>query len=159
MSLSSSVATATDNTSRLGYKHVCVSYLHLASHVYQYQEVIRHTDTHTRSLTHIIILFFLAQLHLSFNTNSSGEWKFQILLNQKRKSQACHKQTKEGVRRHKGSKSKYSQVNFTWLSHSLIIYHKQQLSQHKIVLFLFPPHFQLEFKWRMKVPNITESKT
>ena len=33
---------------------------------------------------------------------------------------------------------------------------------HKIVLFFlaqFPPLFQLEFKWRMKVPNIIESKT
>ena len=35
----------------------------------------------------------------------SGEWKFHILLNQKRKSQESHKQTKEEIRRHKGSKS------------------------------------------------------
>ena len=26
----------TENTSRLGYKHVCVNYLHLACHDYQY---------------------------------------------------------------------------------------------------------------------------
>ena len=40
MSSSDYVATATENASRLGYKHVCVNYLHLASHDYQYQEVI-----------------------------------------------------------------------------------------------------------------------
>ena len=88
MSSSDSVATATENASRLGYKHVCVNYLHVASHDYQYQEVIQHTHTHTHphthSLTHSIVLFFLAQL---------------------------------------------------------------------------PSLFQHEFKWRMKVPNIIESKT
>ena len=64
MSLSDSVATATENTSRLGYKHVSVNYLHVASHDYQYQEVIQHTHIHphTRSLTHRMVLFFLAQL-------------------------------------------------------------------------------------------------
>ena len=61
------------------------------------------THTLTKSFS-----FFSLNSHLSFNTNSSGEWKFQILLNQKHKSQACHKQTKDGVRRHKGSKSQYS---------------------------------------------------
>ena len=80
MPLSNSGATATENASRLGYKHVCVNYLHVASH--DYQEVIQHTHTHP--LTHKIILFFLTQL---------------------------------------------------------------------------PPLFQHKFKWRMKVPNITESKT
>ena len=81
---SDSLATATENASRLGYKHVCVNYLHVASH--DYQEVIQHTHTHTSThpLTQKIILFFLAQL---------------------------------------------------------------------------PPLFQHKFKWRMKVPNITESKT
>ena len=46
MSLSDSVATATEKASRLGYKHVCINYLHVASHDYQYQEVIQHTHTH-----------------------------------------------------------------------------------------------------------------
>ena len=41
MSSSDSVATATENARRLGYKHVCVNYLHVASHDYQYQEVIQ----------------------------------------------------------------------------------------------------------------------
>ena len=45
-----SVATATENASRLGYKHVCVNYLHVASH--DYQEVIQHTHTHIHTLTH-----------------------------------------------------------------------------------------------------------
>ena len=98
----------TENASRLGYEHVCGNYLHMASH--DYQEVIQHTHTHphTHSLTESFY-FFSLNSHLSFNTNSSGEWKFQIL-NQKHMSQACHihKQTKEGVRRHKGSKSQYS---------------------------------------------------
>ena len=40
MSSSDSVATATENASRSGYKHVCVNYLHVVSHDYQYQEVI-----------------------------------------------------------------------------------------------------------------------
>ena len=86
MSSSDSVVTTTENASRLGYKHVCVNYLHVASHDYQYQNVVQqtHTHPHTRSLIHRIILFFLAQL---------------------------------------------------------------------------PPLFQHEFKWRMKVPNIIESKT
>ena len=52
MSSSDSVATITENASRLGYKHVCVNYLHVASHVYQYQEVIQHTHTHTSTHTH-----------------------------------------------------------------------------------------------------------
>ena len=38
MSSSDSVATATENASRLGYKHASVNYLHVASH--DYQEVI-----------------------------------------------------------------------------------------------------------------------
>ena len=81
-----------------------------------------HTDTHphSHSLTKSFC-FFLAQLPPLFQHEfkiSSGEWKFQILLNQKHKSQACHKQTKERVRRHKGSKSQYSLANFIWLSHS-----------------------------------------
>ena len=76
-----SVATATENASRLGYKHVCVNYLHVASH--DYQEVIQHTHTHIHTLTESFY-FFLAQL---------------------------------------------------------------------------PPLFQHKFKWRMKVPNIIESKT
>ena len=54
-----SVATATENASRLGYKHVCVNYLHVASH--DYQEAIQHKHTSTHSLTHEIVLFFLAQ--------------------------------------------------------------------------------------------------
>ena len=73
MSSSDSVATATDNASRLGYtEHVCVNYLHVASHDYQYQEVIQHIHTLAHSLTESFY-FFLLNSHLSFNTNSSGE--------------------------------------------------------------------------------------
>ena len=36
---SDSVAIATENASRLGYKHACVNYLHVASRDYQYQEL------------------------------------------------------------------------------------------------------------------------
>ena len=52
MSSSVSVFTAPENASRLGFKHVCVNYLYVASH--DYQEVIQHTDTHTHihTLTH-----------------------------------------------------------------------------------------------------------
>ena len=50
MSSSNSVATATENGSRLRYKHVCVNYLHVASH--DYQEVIQHIHTHIHTLTH-----------------------------------------------------------------------------------------------------------
>ena len=50
MSSSDSVTTAAENSSRLGYKHVCVNYLHVASHDYQYQEVIQHTHTHPHTL-------------------------------------------------------------------------------------------------------------
>ena len=32
-----------ENVSRLGYKHICVNYLHVASH--DYEEVIQHTHT------------------------------------------------------------------------------------------------------------------
>ena len=112
MSLSDSVATAAENASRLGYKHVCVNYLHVASDDYhcisirKWSSTHTHTHPHTRSQNRSI--FFSLNSHLSFNMNLSGEGKFQILLNQKRKSQACHKQTKEGVRRHKGLKSQYS---------------------------------------------------
>ena len=82
---SDSAATATENDSRLGYKHVCVNYLHVASR--DYQEVIQHPHTPTHSLTHKIVLFFL------------------------------------------------------------LLFAPQ-----------LPPLFQHEFKWRMKVPNIIESK-
>ena len=75
MSLSDSAATATGNASRLGYKHICVNYLHVASH--DYQEVMQHTHKQTYTLTHEIVLFFLfffsISSHLSFNTNSTGE--------------------------------------------------------------------------------------
>ena len=47
MSSNDSVATATENASRLGYKHVCVNYLHVASH--DYQKLIQHTHTHTHT--------------------------------------------------------------------------------------------------------------
>ena len=42
---SDSVATATENASGLGYKHVCVNYLHVSSLDYQYREVIQHTSS------------------------------------------------------------------------------------------------------------------
>ena len=109
MSSSDSVATTTENPSRLGYKHVCINYLHKCMASHDCQKVIQHTHTHPHTHT-LTESFYFSPLnsHLSFNTNSSGEWKFQIWLNQKHKSQACHKQTKEGVRRHKGLKSQYS---------------------------------------------------
>ena len=66
MSLSDSVATATENaSSRLGYKYVCINYLHMAFHDYRYQEVIQHTHTHIHTLAHSLtesFYFFLAQL-------------------------------------------------------------------------------------------------
>ena len=102
MSSSNYVATATEDTSRLGYKHVCVNDLNMVSH--DYQKVIQHTDsdthTHTHPHTHSLTVtesfyFFSLNSHLSFNTKSSGEWKFQILFNKKHKPQASHKQTKE----------------------------------------------------------------
>ena len=104
--MSSSNSVATQLRMLAGYKHVGVNYLHVVSQ--DYQEVIQHTYTrpHTHSVTESFY-FFSLNIHLSFNTNSSGEWKFQILLNQKRKSQACHKQTKDGVWKHKGLKSQY----------------------------------------------------
>ena len=46
MPSSNSVATTTEKANRLGYKHVCVNYLHMASHDCQYQEAIRQTHTH-----------------------------------------------------------------------------------------------------------------
>ena len=67
MLLSNSVATATENastSSRLGYKHVCINYLHVASH--DYQEVNQHTHTH--SLIHKIILFFSCSAPTSLST-------------------------------------------------------------------------------------------
>ena len=66
---SDSVATATENASRLGYKHVCVNYLHVASH--DYQEVIQHTHISTRLLTESFY-FSSHNSHHSFNTNSNG---------------------------------------------------------------------------------------
>ena len=44
----------TENASRLGYKHVCVNYLHVAYQ--EYQIVIQHTHTHTHTHTHAAIL-------------------------------------------------------------------------------------------------------
>ena len=64
MSSSDSVATATENASRLGYKHVCVNYLHVASH--DYQKVIQHTHTHTHPHTHSLtesFYFFSLYFH------------------------------------------------------------------------------------------------
>ena len=48
MSSSDSVAAATENTSRLGYKHICVNYLHVACHDYKYLDTHTHTHPHTR---------------------------------------------------------------------------------------------------------------
>ena len=127
---SDSVATATENASKLGYKHVCVNHTwHLMtirwSSTHTHWHTFSDTDTHsltkssalitctwhlmtirwsdpahTHTLTHIewhthsltkSFYFYSLNSHLSFNTNSSGLWKLQILLNQKHKSQACHK--------------------------------------------------------------------
>ena len=76
MPSSDSVATATENASRLGYKHVCVNYLHVASH--DYQKVIQHTDTHTstHSLAHRIILLFFALLLPLFQ--HEFEWRMKV---------------------------------------------------------------------------------
>ena len=60
MSSSDSVVTATENASRLGHKHVCVSYFHVASH--DYQEVIQHT----RDTSHL----FNFKTHKDHFTNS-----------------------------------------------------------------------------------------
>ena len=58
-----SVATATENANRLDHKHVCVNYLHVASHDYQYQEVIQHTHTHIHTLAHSLTesFYFFSQ--------------------------------------------------------------------------------------------------
>ena len=83
MSSSDSVAIATENASRLGYKHVCVNYLHVASH--DYQEVIQHTQTHTHSFTKSFSFF--AQLPPLFQhefTEMENESSKYI------KSKTCH---------------------------------------------------------------------
>ena len=129
MSSSDSEATATENASRLGYKHVCVNYVHVTSH--DCQEVIQHTHTHTHthstplhstplhstplhsthslthSLTHRIVLFFVSQLPPLFQHEFKWRMKVPNIIESKHKSQACHKQTKEGVKRYKGPKSQY----------------------------------------------------
>ena len=65
MSSSDSVAIATENASSLGYKHVCVNYLHVTSH--DYQEVNqKHTSTH--SLIHKIVWFFSCSAPTSLST-------------------------------------------------------------------------------------------
>ena len=74
-----SVSTATENVSRLGYKHICVNYLHVASHDYDsYEKVIQHTDSETHTSTHSLtesltelFYFFSLNSRLSFNTNSN----------------------------------------------------------------------------------------
>ena len=110
-----------------------------------------HTHTSTHSLTHSQTRsIFLAQLP-PVNMNSSGEWKFQILLNQKHKSQARHKQTKEGVRRHKGLKSQYSQVNFIWLSHS-----PRRLTS---LFFSGPQPRSMHFHWCLSSNSASRSAT
>ena len=94
MSSSDSVSTATENASRLGYKHVCVNYLHVASHDYQYQEVIQHTHTHTyththtRSLIHRIVLFFSRSTPTSLSTRIQVENESSKYYWIKNKSQA-----------------------------------------------------------------------
>jgi len=107
MSSSDSVVTATENASRLGYKHLCVNYLHVASH--DYQEVIQHTHTSTLSLTHRIVLFFSRSTPTSLSTriqleNESSKYYWIKNISHKH----VIRQTKEGVRRHKGSTSQYS---------------------------------------------------
>ena len=56
-----------ENDSRIGYKHVCVNYLHMVSH--DYQEVIQHTHTHPH--THKIILFLIFLISHSAPTSLS----------------------------------------------------------------------------------------
>ena len=72
MSLSDSVATVTENISRLGYKHVCVNYLHVAYLMNITVSGNGPAHTHTHSLTKSFC-FFSLNSHLSFNKNSSGE--------------------------------------------------------------------------------------
>ena len=73
---SDSVATATENASRLGYD---VTDLHMASH--DYQEVIQHTHTHTHPHTPSLtesFNFFLTQIPPLFQREfKRTEWKFQ----------------------------------------------------------------------------------
>ena len=71
MSSSDFVAPATENTSRLGYKHVCINYLHAASH--DYQEVIQHTHTHTHPHTHSLVPFFSHSAPTSLSTQIQVE--------------------------------------------------------------------------------------
>ena len=57
------------------------------------------THLHTQSLTYSQIRSIFSRSTPTFLSTRilGGERKFQILLNQKRKSQACHKQAKEGL--------------------------------------------------------------
>ena len=78
MSSSDSVATATENTSRLGYKHVSVNDLHVASHDYQYQEVIQHTHTSTHSLTRSLTHRMVCFVCFSRSTPTSVSTRIQV---------------------------------------------------------------------------------
>ena len=65
-----------ENASRLGYKHVCVNYLHVASP--DYQKVIQHTHTHpdTHSFTESVILLFLTLLLSLFQ--HKFKWRMKV---------------------------------------------------------------------------------
>ena len=85
--------------------------------------VIQHTRTHppTHSLTEAFY-FFSLNFQLTFNTNSSGEWKLQILLNQKHVSHNEFLVTSP-VDNREGYKAQGSQswADFIWLSRPLKI--------------------------------------
>ena len=48
--------TTNENTSRLGYKHVCINYLHVASH--DYHSITKWSSTHTHPHTHSLTKSF-----------------------------------------------------------------------------------------------------
>ena len=76
MSSSDSVAIANENNSRLGYKHVSINYLHVASHDCHLSVSGDPAHTHTHICTHLLTVsfyFFSLNSHLSFNMNSSGD--------------------------------------------------------------------------------------
>ena len=92
--MSSSDSVATQLRTLAGYyKHVCGNDLHVASH--DHQKVIQHTHTypHTHSLTELFYFLFAQHLPLFKHKFKCG-MKVPNIIEQKRKSQACRKQTK-----------------------------------------------------------------
>ena len=84
----------TKSVNSFGYENVCGNWLHCNGISWLSEGDQSSTHAFTPSLTHgrIFPLFLtqLSQFQLSFNANSSGEWKFQILNQKCRKSPTFH---------------------------------------------------------------------